>query len=307
MMSKDQKISLKSLQAEIVTLREELFTNNKMLIEIKEALKKANEEIEQLKDMKNQGERGPVTLANSGPVPRIKCKFCDDRFDKNSELEVHIKTHHNIGDTFECEQCGKNFVLKWRLQKHQGIHKEGKIKKCHYFNNQKNCPFEELGCMFEHSFSGICKYKDKCTKILCPFQHNNKEEDFKCKECYDVFKTETEIGKHVDEKHEGWRVTQSFCDYFCRGEHGIHICWSKEDFEDFIGFDIWETRTTMECEDLFKCLKCDRTDDDSDKMREHIEAKHKLDKASKCNFCDYEDKNWLGLKNHYKMNHMNKD
>ena len=174
MVTKDQKISLKSLQAEIVTLRKELFTNNKMLGEIKEALKKANDEIDQLKDMKNQEERGPVAVPNCGPGIRVKCKFCDDRFDKNSDLEVHIKAHHNTVETFKCDQCGKSFVLEWRLRKHQGIHKEGKIKKCHYFNNQKNCPFEELGCMFEHSFSGICKYGAKCTKIMCPFEHNSK-------------------------------------------------------------------------------------------------------------------------------------
>ena len=127
MISKDQKISLKSLQAEIVTLREELFTNNKMLGEIKEALKKANEEIEQLKDMKNKDESGPDAVTNCGPGLIVKCKFCDARFDKNSELEVHMKTHHNTVDTFECEQCGKTFVLKWCLRKHQGIHKEGNI------------------------------------------------------------------------------------------------------------------------------------------------------------------------------------
>ena len=62
-----------------------------------------------------------------------------------------------------------------------------------------------------------------------------------------------------------------------------HICLSKEYFEEFIGFDIWEIRTTMEYKDLFKCLRCARTDDDSDKMKEHIEAKHKLDKISKFN------------------------
>ena len=43
------------------------------------------------------------------------------------------------------------------------------------------------------------------------------DEDFKCEECDYLFKTETEIGKHIDEKHEGLRVTQSFCDYFCQG------------------------------------------------------------------------------------------
>ena len=62
----------------------------------------------------------------------------------------------------------------------------------------------------------------------------------------------------------------------------------------------WKVR---EC---FKCLRCDKTDDDSDRMREHIAQKHTLDKASKCNFCGHEDKTWLGLKKHYKLNHINK-
>ena len=35
-----------------------------------------------------------------------------------------------------------------------------------------------------------------------------------------------------------WKVTEYFCDDFCKGEHGIHICWSQQDFEDFRGFDI---------------------------------------------------------------------
>ena len=324
MTTKDEKITMKSLKAEIVTIREELLNNNKKLGELKEALKNAKQEIEQLKDAKNQEKKDPVPscgscnftcssrnsfkLHNSAEHGhRVKCEFCDDMFGKNSELEAHIKTHHNTEKTFECEQCGKSFVLEWRLRKHQGIHKEGTIKRCHYFNNQKNCPYEELGCMFEHSYSGICKYGKNCYKAMCSFQHNKVGELLKCEECDVEVKTENDLDKHISEKHEGWRVTQSFCDYFCRGEHGIHICWSSEDFEEYIGFDIWETRTTMECEDLFKCLKCDRTDDDRDKMREHIEAKHLLDKYSKCNFCDHKDKTWLGLKKHYKINHMNKD
>ena len=59
----------------------------------------------------------------------------------------------------------------------------------------------------DHTFSGICKYKD------------------------------------IDEKHEGWGATQSCCDYFCRVEHDIHICWSSEDFKDYLRFDIWKTCT----------------------------------------------------------------
>ena len=35
--------------------------------------------------------------------------------------------------------------------------------------------FEVIGCMFEHTLSGSCKYEDKCTKKLCVFQHESKD------------------------------------------------------------------------------------------------------------------------------------
>ena len=322
MAAKDKKITLKGLHSEIVTLKEELNFNKKCLEEVQKELNDAKDKIKELRYFKNIKEKDSFFKCNScnfscgsrkslkfhiteNHVHKIKCKTCDDIFDKNSELEAHIKSYHNSIEKFECDQCAKSFVLKWRLEKHQEIHKDKNIKRCHYFNNQKDCPFEEIGCMFQHTYSGICRYGEKCKKIMCSFQHSI-DESFECDECGLTFKTETELGKHIDEKHEGWRVTQNFCDYFCRVEHDVHICWSSEDFHNYIGFDIWKTRTTMESESVFKCLRCDKTDDDSDRMREHIAQKHTLDKASKCNFCEHEDKTWLGLKKHYKLNHMNK-
>ena len=305
MAAKEQKITLKSLKAKIVTLEEELNHNKNCLGELQKELKNAMEEINNLKDLKTHKVKASVSHKVDKHAHKVKCKLCDDIFDKNFELEVHIKTYHGSETKFECNQCSKTFVLEWRLKKHQGIHKEQNTRKCHYFNNQKKCPFEEIGCMFDHTYSGICMYKDKCDKIMCSFQHKSKEL-FKCEECEFVVNTETELGKHIDEKHEGWRVTQSFCDYFCRVEHDIHICWSSEDFQDYLGFDIWKTCTTMESDTVVKCLRCDKTDEDIEKMREHIEENHALDKASKCNFCEFEDKTWLGLKKHYKLNHLNK-
>ena len=96
-----------------------------------------------------------------------------------------------------------------------------------------------------------------------------------------------------------------FCDYFCRTEHGIYICWSNEDFKEFLGFDIWSTYTSDESDTVFKCLKCDMEDDDKENMKKHIEERHKHEITSKCNFCTYEDKSWLGLKKHYKTYHYN--
>ena len=71
---------------------------------------------------------------------------------------------HDSIEKYSCEHCDKQFVLKWRLQKHQQIHTQHKTKKCHYFNNGKICPYENIGCMFEHSSSELCKYGIQCNK-----------------------------------------------------------------------------------------------------------------------------------------------
>ena len=230
-------------------------------------------------------------------------------------MEEHILAIHDSMEKFNCEKCGKGFALQWRLKKHQNIHTDKKRQKCHYYNNnKKECPYEKIGCMFEHSFSENCKYGINCNKKLCSFQHNDinqkvqskTKEMFKCKDCDFLGNTETELGKHIDAIHERWEFRDKFCDRFCRGDHGIHICFTNEDFLEYIGFDVWGTFETDESDCVFKCLKCNFTDDDSDKMRDHIEDKHKDEKRSKCNICNYQDKTWLGLMDHFRLNHYKK-
>jgi hypothetical protein len=89
---------------------------------------------------------------------KVKCKDCHETFDKSCDLEVHIEVHHKLTRQFECEKCEKKFVLQWRLKKHQQFHITQNTKSRHYFNNKKVCPFEDLGCMFDHALSGMCKY-----------------------------------------------------------------------------------------------------------------------------------------------------
>ena len=250
-------------------------------------------------------------------TPKLKCSSCDLTFNKRSDLETHMKSKHESTEKFECEQCNKKFVLRWRLKKHQKLHARQNNRKCHYFNNSKPCPFEELGCMFEHSYSKNCKFGGKCDRTLCSYRHINnivsddsisieqQKEFLICEECDLECKTENELDKHIDDEHEGWKISRMFCDYFCRTEHGIHICWSNEDFKEFLGFDIWSTYTGDESDTVFKCLKCDMEDDDKENMKKHIEEQHKHEITSKCNFCTYEDKSWLGLKKHYKTYHYN--
>ena len=178
-----KKVTLKNLQLELTTIKEELkdvTEELKYLKYVKEELKEVKEE---LKDVKNERLRN-INIQNTPIVedvssiiecticelsfktkkslkqhaqsthPRkIKCKLCESTFDKNCNLEEHMKTSHEEQEHFECEECGKTFVLQWRLRKHKENHESENVKKCHYFNNNKDCPFDKIGCMFSHTLS----------------------------------------------------------------------------------------------------------------------------------------------------------
>ena len=40
----------------------------------------------------------------------------------------------------------------WRLRKHERIHSAKNTKPCHYFTDNVECPFKDLGCKFVNAF-----------------------------------------------------------------------------------------------------------------------------------------------------------
>jgi hypothetical protein len=44
------------------------------------------------------------------------------------------------------------FLTVWRLRKHERIHSAKNTKPCHYFTDNVECPFEDLGCKFVNAF-----------------------------------------------------------------------------------------------------------------------------------------------------------
>ena len=103
--------------------------------------------------------------------------ICVKCFERYSDLESHIKSNHVNHNVFQCDQCGKSFVLKWRLGKHLNLHTGNSVKHCHFFNNDKKCPFEVLGCKFLHSKAKVCKAGQNCQRRLCPLRHSEDELD----------------------------------------------------------------------------------------------------------------------------------
>ena len=135
-------------------------------------------------------------------------------------LVNHVETRQ-----FKCDICEVEFYTGWRLDKHQKSHEDQNQKFCHYFNNGKSCPYEDLGCKFKHKVSKECPFQDKCYRKLCQYKHTDMGKDhreeiikeWKCEElnwsdepC--AFKSTLRIRfkNHMTAYHElGWK---HFCD-----------------------------------------------------------------------------------------------
>ena len=118
----------------------------------------------------------------------VKCRECNFTCMQTYDLKKHIKANHDKFLKKEYNVCGKTFMQnheieshlkthseiqphsysKWRLDKHIIGHKANRY--CHYYNNQKCCPYDDLGCKFRHKVSALCWFS-KCNKILCQFRH----------------------------------------------------------------------------------------------------------------------------------------
>ena len=95
----------------------------------------------------------------------IQCEKCDMNFTSNCDYEKHLEEEHKSNKKFSCKDCGKGFVIRWRLKKHENIHTSTMKKNCHFFNNNKRCPYEDLGCMFLDQKSPMCTFDRLCSNL----------------------------------------------------------------------------------------------------------------------------------------------
>ena len=101
------------------------------------------------------------------------CENCSEVFDQIWKLEQHMNSH-TIVKSHKCDICEKSFALRWRLQKHIRGHQQDNVKFCHFFNNNKTCPFNEIsGCMFKHQNAPTCKFPQTCRFQKCQFSHSD--------------------------------------------------------------------------------------------------------------------------------------
>ena len=106
MAAKNQKVSLKSLQAEVMLYRDEFEATKKELIEVKEELKVVKEEVRCLK----------VSEKIEKPENNWKCDKCDKSFSLKKNLKIHNLEYHK--QTIKCKLCPETFELNCDLEVH---------------------------------------------------------------------------------------------------------------------------------------------------------------------------------------------
>ena len=228
-------------------------------------------------------------------IPKeFQCKQCDFKSEISFELELHIKNTHEE-QTFKCKMCDKIFVMKWRLKKHEEGHKTP-TKMCHYYNNNKTCPYEAVGCMFRHEKSLNCQFGDKCKFKLCQFQHftdhtekvhsnsiaSNSESS---EEAQDNHKEVEAIYAINSSSPEYLEARKLYCATYCDEKWDLHI-HDHETYQVYRGIDIFKY------EDVFRCKICEYTSSDDTDHMEHFDEEHSdIDVSINCvvNNCKYKE------------------
>ena len=294
-----KKATIKSLQLDILSIKEELKDVKSELKEVKEELKEVKDEKEKHLNAKHEEEESTSNKRSSYcrkcdksfnskkslnlhvkkmHPQKMKCRLCEETFDENIKLERHISLHHESTEKFDCNECGKSFVLKWRLTKHKENHANLDVKKCHYFNNSKDCPFEKMGCMFAHSPSVKCFHGKNCNNKLCSYQHEVEVEG----------KSDSDENKDENETYET-RVTCNTCFRFIKNDDELIVHLRDEhgktvnDYDNVNIFRYFNDESESEEEENLQCELCGHIAENFDMYIDHTSQG---DCVSYCDHCD---------------------
>ena len=199
----------------------------------------------------------------------------------NDRIEKMMIEHKNLKN--DCEQLKKDTESNSKVMKENIEDSDNKAA-----NTCKSCEFEAK------SSRGLQIHIKSKHKITCE----------KCNvdtESHDLYH------EHMRNVHEMWKVTQQLCDFYCNGEHGMHMCFSNESFNRWKGFEQKNIEQNIRnCEPIYKCLDCETREENELLLRKHITEVH-VNASSKCGLCDFRFHTWIEMTNHYEANHMTQD
>ena len=148
----------------------------------------------------------------------------------------------------------KSLTYENVLEKHvEAVHEDVTLY-CHYYNNDKDCPFEDGdydGCIYLHEDSKPCLFGTGCERMLCMYKHKDKSDDTQ----KDSDESEDESDDEAsDDSKESVKDLIPIIDKF------------REAIDKFDSL-------LQECN--LKCKQCEFEAKDSNGLIMHMKAKHK--------------------------------
>ena len=165
-----------TLNSEFMDLKEQINTLIKKYDDLEKDVKeqrkdhfqcnKCKERFSTTKELKKHKQRSVVCQAS------FECDQCELTYTSENQLSRHKQKHGK----FSCKECDREFNFEGLLEPHiEVVHKTMKIF-CHYFNNGKDCPFDEQ-CIFAHEDAKDCLFGNDCERMKCMFKHEEHFQD----------------------------------------------------------------------------------------------------------------------------------
>ena len=149
------------------------------------------------------------------------------------------------------QKSGSVYPFFSTLEKYQEAVHGDDVLYCHYFNNNKDCPFDDQ-CIFLHEESAKCKFDGVCERKLCMYKHDMKEE-------------ENEDDAESDNEDDG--ALENICVEDIRPV--------LEKFKKTVeNFEVILQKCSV------KCKQCDFEAKDSNGLNMHVKAKHQNENKS---------------------------
>ena len=176
------------------------------------------------------------------------CHICDYAVNRQDHLTIHLAAH-GIGDRFKCDQCDKEFLTKYHLQRHIKSHNSAP-QKCN-----------QCGKMYKTA---------KSLKQHIAILHAEKQ--LECGECEKTFSTIESLNHHKKAVH----VLKSFKCNQCKFRFKTN--WGLKDHINKVHNDVADI--------LYKCDLCDYKGRSSN-LKKHKESVHENKKNWFCKACPY--------------------
>ena len=161
---------------------------------------------------------------------------------------------------------------------------------CHYFNNKKTCPFEEVGCMYKHAKSGNCWFKDLCKNKLCQYAHDVKKTANDTTVKAHIEETENTISDNLDQPKsqptKPDRISCKVCFRWMNDENDLknHMALNCKNSDEQYEQNDYDSESESETEE--EDLECDECGKVSENFDAYIEHRGKGDCVFWCNNCD---------------------